>query len=102
VRRATLDHPVGVLLPHRMRLAGHAREIEIPGGSLSPILRGPPRLCGESPLRTPEKLSLTLALRLCLRVAAIGQSGCKSLTREIQPPIQQKHHSESGRPGRFC
>jgi hypothetical protein len=49
-----------------------------------------------------ETLSLTLAVRLCLRVEAIEQSVYKSLTREIQPPIQQEHHSESGPPGRFC
>jgi hypothetical protein len=35
-------------------------------------------------------------------LVCIGQSVCKSLTREIQPPIQQEHHSESERPGRFC
>jgi hypothetical protein len=75
--------------------------IEIPGGHITHPSR-PPRLCGESPPHTPERLSLTLAVRLCLRVAAIGQSVCKALTRESQPPIQQERHSESGHPGRFC
>ena len=44
----------------------------------------PPRLCGESPSRTPERLSLTLAVRLCPRVAAI-RAVCVQIVDQRDP-----------------
>src|ERR1700747_1429529 len=96
--RTYLWNQFEVLDPAPM-LLGFQAELPDHGSVLRCVNRNPwfdelKRIC--------EGLSLPLAVRLCLRVEAIGQPASRSLTREIRPPIQQAHHSESGLPGRFC